>query len=90
MAPRVPHRVACQIRLAAPDGRTLQGRTINLSPGGLSVQVPGAVARDTVIDVWLPSVGGTQVQFRGMVVHTRRAMTDTYELGIRFMQAPAS
>jgi c-di-GMP-binding flagellar brake protein YcgR len=84
--PRVPHRVSCRIQVAGSDAPPLTGRTVNLSKGGMSVQVPADLPRGARIEALVAGSLGTPVRVKGVVVHSRRVMADAYELGIQFLR----
>lgn len=68
----------------------LAGRTINISQRGLSVQVPHSIPEGARVEALVPVLHGDPMRIQGMVIHSRRVMADTFELGIRLEHEEAS
>ena len=84
--PRLAHRVPCTLAVlegaGAPAG-VLTGQTVNVSAGGLAVQVGCPLDRGARVCVALPGLDGGLARVIGEVVRTRQVNAGTYELGIR-------
>ena len=83
--PRSPHRVPCRLRaLGSPTetGWVACGQTVNVSPGGVAIQLSKPVRVGTRVEVQLPPLEGRPLLVRGSVVHSRRVLTGTFEIGI--------
>lgn len=78
---RVPYRVPCRVSVLG-EFQPISGQTANLSPGGVSVQVARDVQVGAVVEVLIPSIRGASMSVRGRVVHSRRLMTEAFELGV--------
>lgn len=86
---RVHHRAPCRLRSLESGGSfAALGETINLSDTGLSVQVGRDVQQGTRVEVLLPYMDGEPTCLYGEVVHSRRVVSGTYEVGI-WITAPA-
>ncbi len=91
MARRTPYRVPCRVRLVDPQSgevRTVTGQTVNISSGGLSVQIGVQPATGTWIETLVPHPNGDPMFVCGRVVHVRQTMTASFELGVE-TQSPA-
>lgn len=62
--------------------RCLNGHTVNFSVGGLAVMVGYALAEGAAVEVLLSSANGALRSVNGTVIHCRRVMTGSYEIGI--------
>jgi hypothetical protein len=83
--PRVAHRVPCQIRTAdALTGLTLlsNGETVNLSHRGVAIQLGRDVPTGTNVEVRLSNLDGGPAFLYGCVIHSRRVLSGTFEVGI--------
>jgi hypothetical protein len=78
---RAVHRVPCRLRLCE-DGVTLSGETVNISSTGLAVHVGCAIPHGTLVEAIVPQLEGEPLRVTGAVVHTRRVLTGTFEVGI--------
>lgn len=88
---RVPHRVPCRVRLvdtATGEVRTVVGETVNLSAGGVALQLGLDVPVGTWVETLVPHVHGDPLFLCGTVVHTRRTMAANYEIGIALGDDP--
>ena len=82
---RVLHRVPCCLRVPGHQsaaGLSIAGQTVNLSEGGLSIQLGQSVPQGTPVEVLLPQTTNEPICAHGMVVHSRRVATGTFEIGI--------
>lgn len=83
---RVPLRTPCRVRVFGGGdhpGAAMYGNAVNLSDHGLAIQVGHAVEPGHRVEVLLPHLDGEPTCLYGDVVHTRRVVTGTYEIGIR-------
>ena len=78
---RVPHRVPCRVRLLDGDAQLL-GQTVNISCGGLAVQLTEAIPEGTMVEALVPNLTGNGLCVRGHVRHLRRVLNDVFEVGI--------
>ncbi len=72
----------------------LQGRMIDLSPGGLSMELPGeqgidVQAVDRVICAFAPTTGGARLKVWGRVRHGKRTGRGSLRLGLQFLDLHA-
>ncbi len=72
----------------------LQGRMIDLSPGGLSMELPGeqdfdVQAADRVICAFAPSSGGARLKVWGRLRHGKRTGRGNLRLGLQFLDLDA-
>ncbi len=91
LARRTPYRVPCRVRLVDPgtgDVRTVMGETVNISTGGLSVQIAVNPTPGTWVETLLPHPNGEPLFVCGRVIHIRRTMTANFEVGVE-TQSPA-
>ena len=82
---RVAHRVPCRVRVlntSTGRGISVVGQTINLSVSGLAVQLGRALVTGTHVEVLLPQLDGEPMRLHGRVIHCRRVLTGTFEVGI--------
>ena len=84
---RWSHRVPCLLRLLDSSGEAaveVPGETVNMSAFGLAVQVsepvPAGVSVETVI---AHKSMGEAIVMRGTVVHSRRMLAGSFEIGVR-------
>lgn len=83
--PRIAHRVPCQVRLSDAEAGSVvvvAGETVNLSPRGVAVHLGRIVPIGATVQVLLSSLEGEPAFLYGRVVHSRRVLTGTYEIGI--------
>jgi hypothetical protein len=83
--PRAPHRLPCRVRFFdAGRGEWIAklGNTVNLSATGLAVQVGMPMTAGARVEAVLPRFEDDPLCIVGTVVHTRRVMTGTFEVGI--------
>ncbi|MGD8453013.1 MAG: PilZ domain-containing protein [Phycisphaerae bacterium] len=84
---RISLRVACRVTLYDPETRqstALIGRTINVSSTGFAIQLNRLVPSGTWIEALVPRHTGDPMFVCGTVVHARRVLADTYEMGVEF------
>jgi hypothetical protein len=68
---------------AASKALSVIGQTVNLSANGLAVQIGRPLLEGTWVEVLLPHLDGEPTRLRGKVVHSRRVLSGTFEVGIR-------
>jgi len=85
---RTPYRVPCRVRLvdaATGQARSVVGETVNISSRGVALQV----AVDAPIGTWVETLvdhpNGDPLLLCGTVVHSRRTLTSSYELGVTIL-----
>jgi hypothetical protein len=84
-ARRVPYRVACRVQLVDPvsgEVRRVMGETLNISSGGVSLQIGVEAAIGTWAETLVLHPNGDPMFLCGSVVHCRRTMTANYEVGV--------
>lgn len=84
---RTSHRVPCRVRVtdeSSGSATALVGETVNLSARGLAVRLARELAPGAAVEVLFPHVDGEPVVMLGRVVHTRRVLTATFEVGVEF------
>jgi hypothetical protein len=81
---RVSHRVPCRVRLL---DAVVPGEIVNVSIRGLAVHVGAPAPAGAPVELWLPTTDGQAGCLIGYVVHTRRVLSGTFELGIRCDEA---
>jgi len=82
---RVPHRVPCRVRVldkATGETRTIVGETINLAPSGVALQIGVDVPVGTYVETLVPHAEGAPLLLCGTVIHSRRIMHASYEIGV--------
>lgn len=82
---RRPYRVPCRIRLVDQQTghvRTVLGETINLSDGGIAMNVSIDAPVGTWVETLLPHPSGDPMFLCGRVVHCRRTLATSFELGV--------
>jgi hypothetical protein len=82
---RTPYRVPCRIRLVDPGSgsvRTVVGETVNLSSGGLAMNVGVETPVGTWVETLVPHPNGDPLFLCGKVVHVRQTMFSNFELGV--------
>ncbi len=82
---RFAHRVPCRVRTR--EGHTkaalsVIGQTVNLSARGVAVQVGHPIRVGLPVEVLLPHLDGEPMRVTGRVVHSRRVVSGTFEIGI--------
>ncbi len=87
---RRPFRVPCRVRLVDNTGRSLavNGETLNISDGGVSLQLATEVPLGTWIETLLPHPDGDPLFLCGTVVHCRRTLASQYEVGVETSTPP--
>lgn len=83
---RVAHRVPCRVRaMRTSNGKNVSvvGQTVNVSANGLAVQLARSVDDGTPVEILLPHLDGEPTRLRGRVVHSRRVLSGTFEVGIQ-------
>jgi hypothetical protein len=84
--PRSPHRVPCRlVVLDAPGGERSAtcGETVNISSTGVAIQLGRPIPHGTEVEVLIPHLDDEPIHVHGTVIHTRRVVTGTFEIGIR-------
>jgi hypothetical protein len=84
--PRSPHRVPCRLTVLEAPGRERSaacGETVNVSSTGVAVQLGWPIPCGTEVEVLIPHLEDDLIHVLGTVVHSRRVMTGTFEIGIR-------
>ena len=82
---RMAYRVPCRVRLVNPatgEVRTVVGETVNISSGGMSLQIAVDVPIGTWVETLVSHPNGDPMFLCGTVVHSRRTMTTNYEVGV--------
>ncbi len=85
IARRTPYRVPCRVRLVDPqtgEVRTVAGQTVNISAGGLSLQITVEPDPGTWVETLVPHPNGEPMFVCGRVVHVRRTTAASFELGV--------
>ncbi len=85
---RAAYRVPCRLRWNDPaTGAEIRriGRTTNISESGVAIQIDHDLAPQTPVEALLPHPKGHSMRVSGVVVHARRVLTSTYEVGVRFL-----
>jgi hypothetical protein len=83
--PRIAHRMPCRVLLTDPDTGSrveLCGETLNLSRRGLAVHVGREIPTGSTVEVLIEAPDGGPSCLIGAVIHSRRVLSGTYELGI--------
>ena len=84
--PRVPYRVPCRVRLVDPltgEVKAVGGETLNVSRGGMSLQVGVNVPVGTWVETLVLNPNGDPLLLTGTVAHCRRTLASNFELGVR-------
>lgn len=84
--PRTAHRAPCRV-LIPGSGDSFIGLTINLSRTGVAIQIGTPLAIGTDVQLTLPGLDRPHHLVPGRVIHQRRVMTGTFELGIALQEA---
>lgn len=82
---RTPYRVPCRVRLVDPRTghvRTVVGETVNLSSGGVAMQVGVETPIGTWVETLVPHPNGDPLFLCGRVMHVRRTLATNFELGV--------
>lgn len=82
---RTPYRVPCRVRLvdvATGEVRAVVGETLNISAGGLAVQLPTEVPIGTWVETLVLQPTGDPMFLSGHVIHTRRTLASNFEIGV--------
>ena len=58
------------------------GETVNLSAGGMAIQVALDLPLGTKVETLVPHADGAPLFLCGTVVHSRRTMRANYEIGV--------
>jgi len=83
---RTPFRVPCRISVFGDPGGGVThfcGQTVNISAGGLAVQLCTPIPEGTRVEAMVPQPEGDPLYLCGVVQHTRPVLTNTFEVGIR-------
>ncbi len=86
---RTPYRVPCRVEFrdrATGQARTVVGETVNLSKGGMALQVGVDAAIGTWVETLVPHPNGDPLFLCGTVVHSRRTLASSYEIGVTIRQ----
>jgi hypothetical protein len=89
---RVVHRAPCRLQwwdIDSNQSAACVGQTTNLSARGLAVQISQRMLTGTRVEALLPNPSGEPTRVTGTVVHCRRILADTFEVGIRFVDQRA-
>jgi len=62
--------------------RTVTGETVNISTGGMALQLPVDAPVGTWIETLILHSSGEPLFLSGTVTHSRRTMADLYEVGV--------
>ncbi len=84
--PRVPYRVPCRVRLVDPvsgEVRNVIGETLNVSRGGMSLQISVNAAVGTWVETMVAHPCGEPMFLTGTVAHCRRTLASSFEIGVR-------
>jgi hypothetical protein len=87
---RTPHRVPCRLSWydeAAQRCLACVGQTIDISAGGLAVQLHREIPVGTSVEALLPNLTGEPAFLEGVVVRCQRVLAGMYQIGIRCQQA---
>ncbi|MCH7871463.1 MAG: PilZ domain-containing protein [Planctomycetes bacterium] len=91
---RWSHRAPCLLRLLDPGGETafeVRGETVNMSANGLAVQVSEPVPEGWFVETVIAHKSAQEaIVLRGKVVHSRRVLAGSFEVGVRTEQANLS
>lgn len=82
---RIAHRMPCRVQLTDPETGSrvqLYGETLNLSRRGLAVQVGREITTGSAVEVLIEAPDGGLSCLIGSVIHSRRVLSGTYEVGI--------
>lgn len=85
-ARRVPYRVPCRVRLVDPttgESRRVMGETLNISSGGVSLQIAVDAAIGTWVETMVLHPNGDPMFLCGSVIHCRRTLAASYEVGVQ-------
>lgn len=84
---RWPHRAPCLLRLLDPGGETMleiRGETVNMSANGWAVQVSEPVPAGLFVETVIAHKSAHEaIVLRGKVVHSRRVLAGSFEVGVR-------
>jgi hypothetical protein len=64
------------------ETRTIVGETVNLAPSGVALQVGIDVPVGTYVETLVPHAEGAPLLLCGTVIHSRRVMHASYEIGV--------
>jgi hypothetical protein len=84
-AHRFAHRAICRLSYECKrEGGCIVhvGETVNLSPNGLALHIPDGLDVGTPVNLDLARVDGPWLSATGRVVHCRRVLSGTFEVGI--------
>jgi len=83
---RIPHRVPCRLSWydqAAQRCLACVGQTIDISTGGLAVQLAREIPVGTSVEALLPNLAGEPAFLEGVVVRCQRVLAEMFQIGIR-------
>ncbi len=86
---RMPHRMPCVARIF--NGATgfvteAAGQTVNLSVGGVALQLSEPVREGTWIEVLVSRPVEQPIRIAGTVAHCRRLLLGAFEIGVEIAQ----
>lgn len=85
--PRWSHRAPCLLRLLDSGGETtieIRGETVNMSASGFAVQIAGPVPAGLSVETVIAHKSAEEaIVLRGKVVHSRRMLAGSFEIGVR-------
>ncbi|MCG3126435.1 MAG: hypothetical protein CHACPFDD_01270 [Phycisphaerae bacterium] len=81
---RWSHRAPCVVRVLSGESSAAEhaGETVNISTGGIAVQIREAIQPGTRIEA-LVAHAEQPILVRGYVAHCRRVLAETFEVGLR-------
>ncbi len=82
---RFAHRVPCRVRSRSETATapiSVTGQTVNLSANGVAVQIGQPLHVGQAVEVFLPHLDGEPMRVTGRVIHSRRVVSGTFEVGI--------
>lgn len=82
---RAPLRLPCTLLVndeITGGQRRLNGHTVNFSVGGLAVMIGNAITEGVAVEVLFQGADGEARCMDGLVIHCRRVMTGSYEIGV--------
>lgn len=84
---RWSHRAPCLLRLLDSGGATtleIRGETVNMSANGWAVQVSEPVPAGLSVETVIAHKSAEEaIVLRGKVVHSRRMLAGSFEIGVR-------
>ncbi len=84
---RWSHRAPCLLRLLDSGGEAMfeiHGQTVNMSASGLAVQISEPVPAGFSVETVIAHKSAEEaIVLRGKVVHSRRMLAGSFEIGVR-------